>query len=493
MVESDAYYDVVVVGAGNAALCAALAARDSGATVIMLEKAPPGEQGGNCPFTGGGFRFTHDGLDDLRDLVDLTDFDLRSMWMEPYTEDDFKKHLREVTLGDVDDALMDVVVSESRATVDWMHTKGVRWELPSRVRTSAGAPSMIPNRVALSAYHGGIGLIRMLTTATKRAGIQILYEAEMVRLIQNESGAVVGVEMRDAEGPMLIGCAGVVLACGGFEANAEMRAEHLGTGWDQAKVRGAKYNTGDGHRAAIAIGAKPFGHWDGCHATPVDADAPDCGLINLTDSMLRRSYPLGIMVNSSGKRFVDEGESFAEQTFGKVSGKILEQEGNIAYQIFDSRAIPLLELRYGTAKCVEANTIAELATALGISVGGLTSTVMAFNFDAKGAEYRPRVLDNLATIGVQPRKSNWAVRLDTPPFRAYTVTGGITYTYGGLSIDERANVLDAENVPISGLFAAGEIVGGIFYHNSLRAAGLMHGAVFGKIAGESAATLVGSP
>ena len=489
MTQSEVAYDVVVVGAGNAAMCAALSARDQGASVVILEKAPPSAQGGNCPYTGGGLRFVHEGIEDIRQyLSDFTDDQVAKVDMQPYTSDDFRKHLMTVTHGDTDPDLMEVIVTQSRPTIDWMHSKGVVWELPSGVNAIRNAPSLIPSSVGLTAWQSGAGLIQMLTTACRRNGIDILYEAKMLRLLQDDRGGVSGVEARDADGVHQIRSGGVVLACGGFEANAEMRVRYLGPGWDRAKVRGSKYNTGDGHRAAMEIGAKPGGHWTGCHATPIEVNAPPTGVLEMTDKMPRRSYPLGIMVNTSGRRFVDEGEGFAEQTFVKVTHKILAQERHIAYQIFDAKAAPLLEPRYAvSSEPAEANSIGELAQKLGVNPAALTTTVEAFNADAHDGEYEPRTLDGLATRSLDPPKSNWAIKIDKPPFAAYAVTGGITYTFGGPQINTDAQILDTEDRPIPGLFAAGEIVGGILFHNSLRGGGLMHGAAFGKIAGANAA------
>ena len=488
MGQDELHYDVIVVGAGNAALCAALSARDHGASVVVLEKAPASAQGGNCPYTGGGFRFLHDGIEDLRDLVeDMTDADVARISMAPYTADDFRRHLLAVTHGDTAPDLMDTLISQSRPTVDWMHSKGVRWELPSGSRPSTGAPSVIPNSVGLAAWRSGPGLVDMLTRAARRSGIDILYETKMLRLLEDHRGGVSGVAARDRDGIHEIRAGGVVLACGGFEANPEMRVKYLGGGWERAKVRGTRFNTGDGHRAALDVGAKARGQWTGCHATPIDIEAPKTGELEVTDRMPRRSYPLGIMVNLSGRRFVDEGEGFAEQTFVKVGTRILEQERGLAFQIFDARARPMLEPRYGVATAVEADDLGTLAEGLGVHAAAFRGTVEAFNAEAQDAEYTPRTLDGRATKSLDPPKSNWAIRIDTPPFVAFTVTGGITYTYGGLSIASDAQVLDLEDGPIPGLFAAGEIVGGIFYHNSLRAAGLMHGAVFGRLAGAGAA------
>ena len=492
MVDLTTAYDVVVIGAGNAALCAALAATDAGASVVVLEKAPPDAQGGNCPYTGGGFRFVHDGIEDLRQMLpDLTDSEVSRITMAPYSPDDFRNHFSAVTRGDADSDLVETLIAESRSTVEWMHSKGVRWELSASSARLEGAPSVIPNSVGLSAWESGPGLVQMLTTASRRAGVTILYETAMTKLLTDDSGAVVGVEARDRDGRHTIGAEGVVLACGGFEANAEMRGEHIGPGWERARVRGSAHNTGDGIRAAIAIGAQTTGQWTGCHATPIDVDAPATGDLQVTDIMPRRSYPLGITVNREGHRFTDEGAGFAEQTFVDMGRAILQQTDGIAYQIFDARAESHLEGRYSSARRVQASTITELASKLNVDPKSLNETVRAFNASANDADYQPRTLDGRALQNVDPPKSNWAIRLDRPSFSAYTVTGGITYTYGGLKIDTNARVLDKDDTPISGLFAAGIIVGGIFVHGSLRAAGLMHGAVYGRIAGTAASTTAG--
>jgi tricarballylate dehydrogenase len=237
----------------------------------------------------------------------------------------------------------------------------------------------------------------------------------------------------------------------------------------------------------MEVGAAAAGQWTGCHATPIEIDAPATGDVAITDSLPRRSYPLGVMVNTDGRRFVDEGDGFAEQTFVRVGHAILRQDRGTAFQIFDDRAKPHLEDRYGSATPAVAETIGELAQKLGIKPKALSRTIELYNAEAHEGEYRPRVLDGRSTDSIDPPKSNWAIRLDSPPFEGYTVTGGITYTYGGLKVSPDAQVLDMEDRPIPGLFAAGEIVGGIFFHNSLRSGGLMHGAVFGRRAGAGAA------
>ena len=265
MEQNELAYDVVVVGAGNAALCAALSARECGASVVVLEKAPPSAQGGNCPYTGGGFRFVHGGIEDLRGLLPgLTDQQVANINMGPYTAQDFKRHLMPVTQGETDSELMEVIISQSRPAVEWVHSKGVTWEIPDRAREISSAPSTISGSVGLKAWRSGVGLVQMLTTACRRAGVQIVYETKMLRLLQDSRGGVCGVTVQDVDGVHDIRSRGVVLACGGFEGNQEMRVKYLGAGWERAKVRGAKYNTGDGTADLMTFhferykSAKPF-------------------------------------------------------------------------------------------------------------------------------------------------------------------------------------------------------------------------------------------
>ncbi|MBN18132.1 MAG: tricarballylate dehydrogenase [Chloroflexi bacterium] len=483
-------YDVVIVGAGNAALCAALAAKDQGAKVLIIEKAPQSHQGGNCPYTGGGFRFVHDGLNDLLTLMTVNNNKYSNLNMSPYTNNEFKNHMLEVTKGNTDKNLMETIVAESRPTINWMTSKGVKWELPSsRISSSINAPSTIPNSVGLSAYESGPGLIKMLTKSVNQNAITILYETEMTDLVQNKQKEIHAIVCKDSNGIHKINTKAVVLACGGFEANPEMREKHLGKGWENAKVRGSKFNTGDGHKLAIQLGAQPTGQWSGCHATPIDINAPATGDQGITERMPRRSYPLGITVNIHSERFIDEGEGFAEQTFVKMGSQILSQDKSIAFQIFDSKSFNLLEPRYNNSKPTISQNLNELAIKLKIPASKFIKTMTEFNKSASNRNYSPKKLDGISTNDLKIPKSNWGIKIDTPPFYAYCVTGGITYTYGGPKIDTKARVLDQNNEPIIGLYAAGEIVGGILFHNSLRGAGLMHGSVFGKIAGTNAAIL----
>ncbi len=485
-------FDVIVVGGGNAALCAALAAREGGASVLVLEKAPKHERGGNSLFTAGGFRFAHQGLNDLRRdvLVDLTEAEAQAVEVPPYTEEQFYDDLGRVTEYLSNPDLADLLVRRSRPTIVWMRTEGVRWILMfNRQSYKVGERHHFWGGLHVETVGGGPGLIQSLYERAEKAGIEVRYETGARQLLIERRFRVTGVVARGPEGLEEIPARAVVLACGGFEANPEWRARYLGQDWELARVRGTRHNTGDGIRMALDIGAQPYGHWSGCHAVAWDLNAPEFGDRKVGDLFQKHSYPLGLIVNLKGERFVDEGADFRNYTYVKYGREILKQPQRAAFQIFDQKVIRLLrdEYRIREITKAEADTVEELARKLEIDPEGLVRTVREFNAAVQPGEFNPAILDSKCTKGITPPKSNWALPLDSPPFVGYAVTCGITFTFGGLRITTRAEVLDTEDRPIPGLYAAGELVGGLFYHNYPGGSGLMAGAVFGNLAGEQAA------
>ncbi len=484
-------YDVIVVGAGNAALCAALAAREGGASVLVLEKAPRRERGGNSLFTAGGFRFAHEGLADLRRdvLVDLTDAEASAVRVPPYREEDFYDDVMRVTEYLADPELTQLIVQRSRPTVVWMRAQGLRWLLMfNRQSYKVGDQHHFWGGLHVEAVGGGEGLVQSLFERAEKAGVEVRYGTGVRRLFVDRKGAVTGVEARGPEGFEEIGSRAVVLACGGFEANPEWRTRYLGRDWELARVRGTRHNTGDGIRMALEIGAQPFGHWSSCHAVAWDLNAPEFGDRKVLDMYQKHSYPLGLVVNVRGERFVDEGADFRNLTYAKYGREILEQPRRAAFQVFDQKVVHRLrdEYRIPQVTKAEAGTIEELARKLEIDPEGLARTVREFNAAVEPGEYDPSILDGKGTKGITPPKSNWALPIDTPPYVGYGVTCGITFTFGGLRVTARAEALDTEDRPIPGLYAAGELVGGLFYHNYPGGSGLMAGSVLGRIAGEEA-------
>ena len=305
-----------------------------------------------------------------------------------------------------------------------------------------------------------------------------------------------GVRVKKNGKTQSIAATAVVLASGGFEANHEWRSRYLGPGWDLAKVRGSRFNTGDGIRMALDIGAAAYGHWSGCHAVGWERNAPEFGDLAVGDGFQKHSYPFSIMLNADGERFVDEGADFRNYTYAKYGAVILNQPGQFAWQIFDQKVTHLQrdEYRIRQVTKVVADTLEELVARLDdVNAGNALRTIHEYNESITGdVEFNPNIKDGRRTRGLKIPKSNWANTLDQPPYEAYAVTCGVTFTFGGLRIDTSGQVLDTDLLPMHGLFAAGELVGGLFYHNYPGGSGLMAGAAFGRIAGQSAANAVKS-
>jgi tricarballylate dehydrogenase len=485
-------YDLIVVGAGNAALCAALAAAESGAKVVVLERAPEALSGGNSRFTAGAMRIAYRGVEDLRALMpDLAEAEVARTDFGAYGEDQFFDDMLRVTRWRCDADLATILVERSFAAVEWLRGNGVRFQ-PSYGRQAFQVEGRFKfwGGLAIEAWGGGPGLIAAETAAARRAGIEIRYHCRATELLY-DGARVLGVRVRDAGRRAEIRGRGVVLAAGGFEADPEMRTRYLGPGWELAKVRGSRFNTGDGIKMALAIGAAPYGNWSGCHAVGWDFNAPEFGDLAVGDGFQKHSYPFGIMVNAAGRRFVDEGADFRNYTYASYGRVILEQPDAFAWQIFDRKVAHLLrdEYRIREVTRVKADSLEELADRLeGVDRAGFLAEVAAYNAAVRtDVRFDPNVKDGRRTEGLPVPKSNWANPIDQPPFEAYRVTCGITFTFGGLRIDRQAQVLDSDLEPIPGLYAAGELVGGLFYFNYPGGTGLTAGAVFGRLAGSSAA------
>jgi tricarballylate dehydrogenase len=486
---SELFSDVVVVGAGNAAMTAALAAREAGAQVLMLEKAPYEDRGGNSRFTGGIVRFAHHGLEDILPLVpDLTKTEIARLDVEPYSADTYVNDIMRLSEGKADPALTRVLVHNSYQTVRWMQSRGVQFEL-YQTAVRQGGRIYFPAGAVIQFWSGGPGLTQRLFRAAEGRGIDVVYDTPVIDLLTTDERRVQGVRVQTSEGLMDIHAGAVILACGGFEASDERRARYLGAEWQQVHVRGTRHNTGELLDRVEALGALLGGHLDGAHAVPVDAGSPEVGDLNLGDLTARLSYPLGIMVNRDARRFIDEGTDFKSYSYTVMGPAILRQPGGIAYQIFDQQTVQRLEARYGSGSPpTTAETIETLAEKLGLHPEALVHTVNDYNEAVQDGPFNPAIKDGKCTQGIEPAKTNWALRLEKPPFVAYGVCCGITFTYGGVMVNEAGEVMHRAGATIPGLYAAGEITGGIFYHNYPSGAGLMLGAVFGRIAGAKAAS-----
>jgi tricarballylate dehydrogenase len=485
-------HDVAVIGGGNAALCAALSAHDAGAKVVVLERAPEEKRGGNSAYTGGGFRMVFHGAEDIRKVVpDLTDAEVARTDFGEYSAEQYLDDLGRITQYYCDPDLAETVVRQSTDTVHWMRDRGIRF-VPNYGRQAFNVNGRFKffGGVVIYANGGGRGLMDLHYKAAAKRGIAVRYKAQAVALVRGPQG-IEGVKVTSDGREELVHGRSVVLACGGFEANREWRTRYLGAGWDMAKVRGTRYNTGDGIRMALDIGAQSYGQWSGCHAVAWERYAPDFGEVENPHAGYRHSYPFGIMVNAEGRRFVDEGADFRNYTYAKYGRVVLAQPGSYAWQVFDAQVKHLLREEYklrGATK-VQANTLEELVAKMqDVHPVNFMETVRAFNAAVtRDVPFDPNVKDGRRTKGLDIDKSNWANALEVPPFEAYSVGCGITFTFGGLKIDTSTHVLDMEDAPIPGLYAAGELVGGLFYFNYPGSAGLMAGSVFGRIAGREAA------
>jgi tricarballylate dehydrogenase len=386
--------------------------------------------------------------------------------------------------------MVEILVRNSRDTMRWMQAKGVRFApIWGRQAFKVDGRFKFWGGLTVEAWGGGPGLVEAEHAAAAKAGIEILYAAKATDLIVDDDG-VHGVHVRRHGQTETITADAVVLAAGGFQANTEWRTRYLGPGWDLAKVRGTRFNTGDGIRMAMDAGAMPWGNWSGCHAVGWDRNAPPFGDLAVGDAFQKHSYPFGIMINADGERFVDEGADFRNYTYAKYGRVILNQPGQFAWQIFDQKVIHLLrdEYRIRQVTKASADTLEGLVEKLdGVDPAKALESINAYNTAVRtDVPFDPNVKDGRGTKGLAVPKSNWANTLDSPPYEAYAVTCGVTFTFGGVKIDREGRVLDTDSAVIPGLYAAGEMVGGLFYFNYPGGTGLMAGSVFGRLAGTSA-------
>ncbi|KAL4926435.1 FAD binding domain-containing protein [Aspergillus undulatus] len=493
-----ASYDVIVVGGGNAALVSALSAHQSGARVAIFEAAPEAEHGGNSRFSSGIFRIPHSGLSEVTALLDEAALDdVKHCRMAAYPAEQYKGDIERTSKGHCDRAQVDVMLKHAFETVRWMKDDiGVKWQLPlgkffdrEKIIAAQGVVDMPPWDTVM-AIGEGTGLMEALWDAVReRPGIAVFHESPVSGLIA-DGDTVSGVTVRRRDTTLRV-YGQVILACGGFEASPRLRRQYLGEGWDLVALRGSRFNTGTMMEQAVGVGAAAVGNFGGCHATPHDLDAPKILNPSDADRMSRYSFPYSVMVNAEGRRFMDEGENVFSLTYAKTGAAIVKQPHATAFQVFDQKTLHLLEPRYSVASPVEADTLEELAHKIGVDANTFTTTIEKYNSATlKDATERFHAFacDGVSTgTALDIPKSNWALPIDKPPFVAYGVTCGITFTYGGLRVDNAARVLNDEGLVMPGLWAVGEIAGGFFAFNYPGGSGLTKGAVFGKLAGQSAA------
>ena len=489
MADQEFHYDVLIVGAGNAACSAAHAAIDKNARVGILEKSSKMNRGGNSALTGH-MRFVFNGFDDVRPLVkNMSDAELHELLerMPHRTEAEHWDEIMHVTNNQSDQEMLQVHVTESRNTVHWLASKGHDW-VPS------GGFKMPSDNILLM-NGGGYGLQQRNFALLEKAGATFHYETSAVDLVVDQKGRVTGVKTLTPQGFATFHAKAIVLACGSFESNPEMRARYLGPGWDMVRLRGVPFNTGDGLRMAMNIGAMPHGSWSTCHASPQDINlAPHKIPIGYSTkaSKARYMYPYSIMVNLNGERFIDEAYDLRGRTYAAMGRAILSQPGGIAFQILDSKArkMDIYPMNYDDATTAKADSLEKLAAELDINVQNLLRTVREYNAAIQPGEFNAdrHKLDGKHTAGLTINKSNYCLSVEDGPFEAFPVRCGMTFCYGGLKIDPKnGQVQHVAGRAIPGLYAAGEMAGGLWVGNYASGSGMMAGATFGRVAGTGAA------
>jgi len=480
------HVDVLVVGGGISGLSAAIAATEAGRHVLLVDAADENNRGGNTRYSIGIARVAYDGWQDLAEMLGPDAPGDRAP-VVPYPSARYHADLARAAKGHGNPVLQRIVAEGSAALVTWLRDHGVRWTVTpfrfGRDPQQPDTPPALPPGAPLMATGGGAGVVDALLDAARGCGVRVRFGAAVRALL---TGPSPGIEL-DPDGAT-IRAASVILAAGGFDASSEARARYLGPGWDLARIRGSRFNTGRVLQAALKVGAASAGHWSGVHAVASDPDGPPWGDLGIGDVHGRYSYPYGITVNVRGERFFDEGADEKNFTYATVGRFVHGQPGGIAYQVFDDTTSELLEPRYATASPCVADSVEELAEQLAVPAARLCQTIRTFNDACPPGTFDPHDLDGLAASPEgQPRKSHWAVPLAVPPFRAYPVVPAITFTFGGLAIDADARVLGPAGQPLPGLYACGDIVGGIAVHNLPAGTGMIAGGVLGRIAGESAA------
>jgi tricarballylate dehydrogenase len=452
--------DVLIVGGGNAALCAAIAARRMGATVQVLEAAPKFYRGGNTRHTRN-MRCAHDSATETLS--------------GPYTEDEFLDDLMRVTGGRTDQDLAHLMIRGSKPMLGWIQQQGVRFQPSLGGTLSLG-------RTNSFFLGGGRAMLNALYLTAERLGVQVAYNAEVTG-IEVSDGLFSAARVRLGGEERRLPARALVAAAGGFEANIDWLKEGWGEAAENFLIRGTPYNRGTVLRMLLAAGVQPVGDVTQCHAVAIDARAPkfDGGIITRLDCV-----PFGIVVNREARRFYDEGEDIWPKRYAIWGRLVAQQPGQIAWVIFDAPA--LTRFMPSLYPPITAPTVGELATKLGLDGSALQATVADFNAAVRPGAFDQNILDDCRTEGLTPPKSHWAQRLETPPFYGYPVRPGITFTYLGVRVDGEARMLLADGRPAANMFAAGEIMAGNVLGQGYAAGiGMTIGSVFGKLAGEAGA------
>jgi tricarballylate dehydrogenase len=460
MVDLTRKYDVLVIGGGNAALCAAIAARRGGASVLVLEGAPKFYRGGNTRHTRN-MRCAHDAATDI-----LTG---------PYTEEEFWEDLQRVTDGQTDEDLARMMIRESKDILNWIVEQGVRWQPSLGGTLSLG-------RTNSFFLGGGRAMLNALYLTAEQLGIDVLYDAEVLDL-EIADGMFLSAALKQGDGRVHVRASAMVAAAGGFEANIEWLKQYWGEAADNFLIRGTPYNRGSILKMLLANGVQEIGDPTQCHAVAIDARAPkfDGGIITRHDSVV-----FGIVVNKHAARFYDEGEDIWPKRYAIWGRLVAAQPDQIAYIIFDSSVVT--SFMPTPFPPIAGGTVAELAEKLTLDAAALEKTVSDFNAAVQPGTFDHTILDDCRTDGITPAKTHWARKIETPPYLAYPVRPGITFTYLGTRVNRQSRMLMKDGRPSANMFAAGEIMAGNVLGKGYAAGiGMTIGSVFGRIAGREAA------
>jgi tricarballylate dehydrogenase len=460
MVDLTRKYDVLVIGGGNAALCAAISARRGGASVLVLEAAPKFYRGGNTRHTRN-MRCAHDAATDI-----LTG---------PYTEEEFWEDLQRVTGGQTDEELARMMIRESKDMLNWIVEQGIRWQPSLGGTLSLG-------RTNSFFLGGGRAMLNALYLTAEQLGIDVLYDAEVLDL-EIADGMFLSAALKQGDGRVNVRASAMVAAAGGFEANIEWLKQYWGDAADNFLIRGTPYNRGSILKMLLANGVQEIGDPTQCHAVAIDARAPkfDGGIITRHDSVV-----FGIVVNKHADRFYDEGEDIWPKRYAIWGRLVAAQPDQIAYIIFDSSVVT--SFMPTLFPPIAGGTVAELATKLNLDAAALEKTVTDFNAAVQPGTFDHTILDDCRTEGITPAKTHWARKIDAPPYLAYPVRPGITFTYLGTRVNRQSRMLMKDGKPSANMFAAGEIMAGNVLGKGYAAGiGMTIGSVFGRIAGREAA------
>jgi tricarballylate dehydrogenase len=473
-------FDVVVVGCGAGGLAAAVAAAEAGGRVSVLERAPQAERGGQSRYTEAYLRMKNHAevTDDFETMIaenshGYVDPDLVAETARPVGE----RAPFAAALSMAEPDWIETFSTKAGPTVAWLEGMGVRFDfLPTQFLTKS-QPRLLP-------VGGGLALVEAMAARAEALGVSFFYETTATRLEVDADTRVTGIFARTRGEGSVRFSGQVVLACGGFEGNAEMLTRYIGprSVYLRPICKGANFNRGEGIQMALDIGAATSGEFGSYHAEPID---PRSGVSEPSVFV----FPYGILVNKDGRRFTDEAPGTVDAWYERITRRIYEQRDGLAYVILDAShlKVPNYRLSIRTDKPpVTADSIAELARRLELPGEALEATLAEYNAACVAGEWRPLEADGLSTRGLAPAKSNWALPIEAAPFHAYPIISANVFTFGGLKVDSTARVLNGDGEPIGGLYAAGEIIG-TYYRNYTGATSVLKGLVFGRLAGIDAA------